>query len=96
MQTNEIKFIQVTPSELTELIRDGIRKELQAHEASKGKKEVQEELLTTDEAAQMLRVSKGTVLNITKRGGLKTYGVGRRVFYKKSEVQKALIKLQED
>lgn len=96
MQSNEIKFIQVTPTELTELIRDGIRRELQAYEAGKGKKEAQDELITTDETAQMLRVSKSTVINITKRGGLKTYGVGRRVFYKKSEVEKALVKLQDN
>lgn len=91
---NDLKLIQVTPDQLSELIRDNVRKELKIF--IKDFKELQndpDQLLTTDQTAEFLQVSKATIKNLTKRGILKPYGAGRRNYFKKSEVETALEKL---
>ena len=49
--------------------------------------------LTKNEVAKLLKVSLGTVNNYSKKGYLQPYGIGRRVLFKKSEVENALIEL---
>ena len=51
------------------------------------------EWLTPDEVSQILKVDKSTVHNWTKKGKLKKYAIGNRVYYKRDEVEAALIKL---
>lgn len=91
----EIRLIQVTPSELTELIREGIRKELQMFDRLKGTSVAGKdgELLTIEQTADLLRVSKGTVKNLTKKKILTSYGIGRRLYWKRNEVNEALTRL---
>ena len=89
----EIKFVQLTPDQLTELIRDGVRKELRIFTNELKTTDPKDELLTLEQTANLLQVCKGTIKNITKRGGLKSYGVGRRLYWKRKEVEEALIYL---
>ena len=45
-----------------------------------------EEWLTTSEAAQYLKISKGSLLNMVWSGQIKCYKLGRRNRYLKSEL----------
>lgn len=49
--------------------------------------------LTRNEVADMLKVDLSTVHNWTKKGILKSVGIGSRVYYKRSEVERAIIEL---
>lgn len=51
-------------------------------------------LLSRKEVAEMLGISISTVHNWTTVGRLKAYGGGRRVYYKSSEVENALVELK--
>ncbi len=51
------------------------------------------EYLTRQEAAELLRVDLSTIHNWTKRNILTSYGIGGRVYYKKEEIDRAFIKL---
>jgi hypothetical protein len=51
------------------------------------------EYLTRTQVAKMLHKDITTVHNWTKKGKLKKYGIGNCVYYKKDEVEAALIKL---
>ena len=44
----------------------------------------EEKLLTREEACKLLSINKTTLWKHTKSGRLKSYGVGNRVYYKKS------------
>lgn len=48
------------------------------------------EYLTRQEVARLLQVDLSTVHNWTKSGKLKSYGIGHRVYYKRTEVEKAI------
>ncbi|MES2432184.1 MAG: helix-turn-helix domain-containing protein [Bacteroidota bacterium] len=52
------------------------------------------EYLTRTEAAQLLKCDLSTIHNWTKKGKLKPYGIGNRVYYKRSEIELVLIPLK--
>jgi len=49
------------------------------------------EWLTRQDVADMLKCDPSTVHNWTKKGKLKKYCIGDRAYYKRSEVESALI-----
>ena len=53
----------------------------------------QEELLTRDEVCKLLNINKTTLWKHTKSGRLTSFGIGNRVLYKRSEVLKAINRL---
>lgn len=53
------------------------------------------EYLTRNNVAKMLSVDLSTVHNYTKRKILQAYQIGGRVFYKRDEVQNAIVKLKK-
>ncbi len=51
------------------------------------------EWLTRTEVKELLKVDLSTIHYWTKKGKLKSYGIGNRVYYKRSEVELAIIPL---
>jgi len=52
------------------------------------------ELLTRAEVANLLNISIATLWNWEKQGILKKYGIGGRVYYKKSEILESLVEIK--
>lgn len=53
----------------------------------------QEELMTRQEVADYFKINITTLWNWTKRGKLISYGIGYRVYYKRSEIESSLIRI---
>ena len=53
------------------------------------------EYLTRAEVKELLKVDFSTIHNWTKSGKLKAYGVGGRIYYKRSEIDSAIIPLNQ-
>lgn len=85
----DIQFIQITPAELKELIRETIRREFIEFAKDFQPKEPTE-YLTRKEVVKMLNINMGTLDNWTKQGKLKSYTIGARVYYKRHEVDESL------
>ena len=85
----DIQFIQITPAELKELIRETIRREFIEFAKDFQPKEPTV-YLTRREVQKMLNINMGTLDNWTKQGKLKAYGIGARIYYKRHEVDEAL------
>lgn len=51
------------------------------------------ELLTVQEVAEMLKVDRSTLWNWQQKQTLVPYGIGARVYYRRSDIEKALILL---
>ncbi len=56
--------------------------------------QLEDELLTRQEVANLLKIDLSTLHHWTKSGILIKYGIGKRVYYKKSEVNKAIVELE--
>lgn len=51
------------------------------------------ELLTREETAEYLKISLSTLWHWSKKGILPSYGIGNRVYYKRSEIESCLIRI---
>jgi excisionase family DNA binding protein len=88
-----IQFIQITPEQLQDEILRGVK--VQLNELIKHFQPVKpSEFLTRNEVADLLKVDISTLYNWTKKGILIQYGIGGRVYYKRQEVEEAIIKLK--
>lgn len=88
----QIQLIQLSPEEFSENILSGMRAQMEDLKRN-FKPKTPEELLTRQEAADMLKVDISSIYNYTKRGILKPYGIGSRVYYKRSEIEASLVYL---
>ena len=90
MNSKQIVFDVLTKDELKGIISNSIQEVIKKGSV-KEKKE--EELFTRDEASNLLKINLSTLWRWTKDGKLSAYGIGNRVFYKKDELLKSLIKI---
>jgi excisionase family DNA binding protein len=51
------------------------------------------EYLTRQELKDLLKVDLSTIHNWTKKGKINAYGIGNRVYFKRSEVDAMLVKI---
>lgn len=89
-----IQFIQITPEQLKESIIDGVKNVLDDLKQNFQPKEPTE-FLTRSEVSKLLKIDLSTVHNWTKKGKLNPYGIGNRIYYKRSEIEKSLVKLNK-
>lgn len=88
-----IQFIQVTPEQLQEAIISGINTKLE--ELKKGfSPKSPTEYLTRKQVAEMFKIDISSVHNWTKKGIIISYQIGGRVYYKRSEIEAAIIQLK--
>lgn len=85
----QVQFLGISLDELQNVIASNLKKELSQITANFQPKEPTE-YLTRHEVSELLKVDLSTVHNWTKRGKLKSFGLGSRVYYKRSEVESAL------
>lgn len=89
-------IIEIENISVDELITKITNKVLEGLEISLERlqnKKNQELLLTRTETADYLKINITTLYNWTKKGKLKAYGLGNRVYYKKNEIDEALIRI---
>jgi len=84
-----LQMVQITPEQLQEAIISGLKAQLVELKKELEPKEPSE-YLTRNEVKDLLKVDLSTVHNWTKRGKLHSYGLGNRVYYKRSEVEAAI------
>ncbi len=88
----QVQFIQVTPEQLQNAIIEGINSKIEDLKKLFQPKEPTE-YLTRQQTAELLNIDLSTLHNWTKKGKLNAYGIGYRVYYKRHEVENALIKI---
>ena len=85
-----IQIIQTTPDELNELIQSGIKEQLENLIQELKNQSFSDDLLTRSEVCSILSVNPSTLWNWTTKGKVKSYHIGNRVYYKKSELLESL------
>ena len=93
MQTvQQIQMISVTPEQLQNAIIEGVKSQLEnlkLHFQPKQPKTY----LSRAEVSKMLNVSFVTLNKWNKNGKLKAVGIGGRVLYRQSDIDKAIVEL---
>ncbi|MGM0931946.1 MAG: helix-turn-helix domain-containing protein [Bacteroidota bacterium] len=89
---NVTQLHNCTPEQLQEAILRGVKHQLEELKKQYQPKEP-EEYLSRAEVAKLLKVDISTVHNWGKAGKIKRHGLGNRVYYKRSEIEQAIIEL---
>lgn len=89
----QIQFIGTTPNALIDLIDETVKKRLEDLKKNFEPK-TPNEYLTRNEVAEMFSVDLSTVHNWTKKGILTAHQIGGRVFYLRTDVENAIVKLK--
>jgi predicted DNA-binding transcriptional regulator AlpA len=76
-------------ADLTQLIKDGVKSQLDDFKKS-FKTQNPDELLTRDETIKYLQIDSSTLWHWTNKGKVKAYGIGNRRYYKKAELLESL------
>lgn len=82
----------ISEEQFTNMFQE-LQKQIQElHQKFEPKKPV--ELLTRKEVTMLLHCDLSTLHNWCKKGKLIPYGIGNRVYYKRSDIEAALVKLR--
>ena len=85
-----LQFIQTTPEQLSELINDGVKYQLEDLKKQLLNQNANDELLTRKEACELLQINSSTLWAWNNKGKVKAYGIANRRYYKRSELIEAL------
>ncbi|HAY3506388.1 helix-turn-helix domain-containing protein [Elizabethkingia anophelis] len=88
---SKIQFVQTTPDELENLIKESVRDELEKMKSNLSNTSEQEKILTRSETAKLLDIDPSSLWRWTKKGKIKAFGIENRVYYYLSDINKALI-----
>ena len=88
-----VEIENISVDELVATITNKVLEGLEIRLEQLQQKKHQEQLLTRTETAKYLKVNMTTLWNWTKKGKLKAYGIGNRVYYRKNEIDEALIRI---
>ena len=75
-----------SPEQMVGEIVQGVKEEIASLKKSFQPKEP-EDFLTRKETKELLKIDLSTLWAWTKKGKLKSYGIGNRIYYKRSEIE---------
>ena len=97
MKTNEMKcniLLQASLEDLTNLIKDGVKSQLEDFKETFNTHNP-DELLTRTETCKFLQIDSSTLWHWTNKGKVLAYGIGNRRYYKKAELLECLQPLKK-
>lgn len=88
----QVQLIGITPEQLQNAIIEGVQSQLNNFKKHFEPKNPTE-YLTRKEVSSMLQIDLSTLHNWVKAKKLKAFGIGNRVYFKRVEVEQAIIHL---
>jgi len=92
MQKNATLIHEITYDQLLSLF-EGLQKQLTELKQN-FEPNTPTQYLTRNELAELLKCDLSTIHNWTKKGKLIPYGIGNRVYYKRNEVESAILRFR--
>jgi excisionase family DNA binding protein len=89
----QVISIRISIEELKKLVKDALKESLTEYFTGT-KRDASNEYLTRNQVATLLKVTLPTLNRWAKTGVLKCHRVGRRVFYKMSDIELSLKKIE--
>jgi hypothetical protein len=91
---NSILLQNLSPERLTELIKDGVKSQLEDFKETL-QTQNPDVLLTREETCKYLQIDSSTLWHWTNKGKVIAYGIGNRRYYKKVELLQSLKPLKK-
>jgi hypothetical protein len=91
---NSILLENLNIADLTQLIKDGVKSQLEDFKKT-SQTHNPDELLTREQTCQFLQIDSSTLWAWTNKGKVIAYGIGNRRYYKKAELLTSLQQLKK-
>lgn len=91
---NSILLQNVSSTDLIQLIKEGVKTQLEEYKETLGTQNP-DELLTREQTCKFLQIDSSTLWHWTNKGKVIAYGIGNRRYYKKSELLDCLTRLKK-
>ncbi len=91
---NSILLQNVSPEALTELIKEGVKSQLEDFKKTLNIQNP-DELLTREQTCELLQIDSSTLWHWTNKGKVTAYGIANRRYYKKAELLECLKPLKK-
>ncbi|MDT8413647.1 MAG: helix-turn-helix domain-containing protein [Vicingaceae bacterium] len=85
-----VQFIQTSPTQLADLINEGVKKQLEQLKKELQNQSANDDLMSREQACKFLQIDSSTLWHWTNKGKVKAYGIGARRYYKRSELLEAI------
>jgi len=95
MEVQQIILQGTTPSQLVDLINEGVKTQLEQLKRELQTQTANDDLLTREQACELLQIDPSTLWHWTNKGKVKAYGIGNRRYYKRSELLESLTILKK-
>ncbi|ERM80314.1 hypothetical protein P872_13865 [Rhodonellum psychrophilum GCM71 = DSM 17998] len=90
MQMQTIQITQLSPEQFEEAIIKALKSQLDSIKKEIAPVLPKEEYLSRKEVAELLKIELSTLHNWCKKGKLQPYGIGNRVYFLRSDIEKAM------
>ena len=91
---NSILLQNLNTADLTQLIKDGVKSQLDDFKETFNTHNP-DELLTREETCKYFQIDSSTLWHWTNKGKVTAYGIGNRRYYKKTELLESLTALKK-
>jgi hypothetical protein len=91
---NSILLQNLNTADLTQLIKDGVKSQLEDFKETFNTYNP-DELLTREETCKYFQIDSSTLWHWTNKGKVTAYGIGNRRYYKKTELLESLTPLKK-
>lgn len=91
---SNIQFIQITPEQLKKEIVQGLKDSLIPELSKQFQPKNPTEYLSRKDVAKMLQINLSTLHSWSRKGVLKANSIQGRIYYKRKEVENAIVELK--
>lgn len=92
---SKINFFETSPEQLVELFDKQLETRFKAFKKDLHNKEAQDDLLTREQAANLLQIHETTLWHWQRKGRVTAYSIAGKRYYKRSEILASLTELKK-
>lgn len=95
MKTNSIIINEITPEALTELIKEGVKSQLEDFKKDFANQTAKDDLLNREQVLELLQINSSTLWHWQNKGKIQVYKFANKCYYKRSELMNCLTPLKK-
>jgi DNA-binding NtrC family response regulator len=92
---NSILLQNVSPETLTELIKEGVKSQLDDFKKELLNQTAKEDLLSREQVLELLQINSSTLWHWQNKGKIQVYKFANKCYYKRSELMSCLTPLKK-
>ena len=93
--TNSILLQNVSPEALTELIKEGVKSQLEDFKKELNFQNAKDDLLSREQVLELLQINSSTLWHWQNKGKITVYKFANKCYYKRSELMESIKPLKK-